>query len=104
MRKKHLKAATLICRIDVTAFAGVMFALVAMFLLPATVIIDFRGAIASEKVPTIARRFAWALFPPQLIEIDHKSIRPHRSEMKNLSPYASGHEGRTQLFYVPFHQ
>jgi biopolymer transport protein TolR len=42
MRQKHSKSAKLICRIDVTAFAGVMFALVAMFLLPATVVTDFR--------------------------------------------------------------
>jgi biopolymer transport protein ExbD len=33
-----------ICRIDVTAFAAVMFALVAMFLLPAMMIVDHRGA------------------------------------------------------------
>ena len=33
--RTHSKSAKLICRIDVTALAGVMFALVAMFLLPA---------------------------------------------------------------------
>jgi hypothetical protein len=31
------------------------------------------------------------LFPPQLIEIGHESIRPHWAEMKNLSQCA--HEG-----------
>jgi len=38
----------------------------------------------STKVPTTAGRFTWALFPPQLIEIGHKSIRPLRSEMKTF--------------------
>lgn len=33
-------AANVICRIDVTAFASVMFALVAMFVLPAAVVVD----------------------------------------------------------------
>jgi biopolymer transport protein TolR len=40
-RQNSLKS--LICRIDVTAFAGVMFALVAMFLLPAGIVVDYRG-------------------------------------------------------------
>jgi biopolymer transport protein TolR len=45
MRQQHTRSCRLICRIDVTAFAGVMFALVAMFLLPATIVIDSpRGA------------------------------------------------------------
>jgi biopolymer transport protein TolR len=43
-RSNSLKS--LICRIDVTAFAGVMFALVAMFLLPAEIVVDFRGPSA----------------------------------------------------------
>ncbi len=40
MRQKRSNSANLICRIDVTAFAGVMFALVAMFLIPATTVVD----------------------------------------------------------------
>jgi biopolymer transport protein ExbD/biopolymer transport protein TolR len=40
LRQSHSTPANLICRIDVTAFAAVMFALVAMFLLPATVVVD----------------------------------------------------------------
>ena len=43
-RSNSLKS--LICRIDVTAFAGVMFALGAMFLLPAEIVVDFRGPSA----------------------------------------------------------
>ncbi|MGC1452887.1 MAG: biopolymer transporter ExbD [Candidatus Sulfotelmatobacter sp.] len=43
-RSNSLKS--LLCRIDVTAFAGVMFALVAMFLLPAEIVVDFRGPSA----------------------------------------------------------
>jgi biopolymer transport protein TolR len=44
MRHKRPRAMPRICRIDVTAFAAVMFALVAMFLLPAMMIVDHRGA------------------------------------------------------------
>jgi biopolymer transport protein ExbD len=40
VRQPRSKSAKLICTIDVTAFAGVMFALVAMFLLPAMVVVD----------------------------------------------------------------
>jgi biopolymer transport protein TolR len=40
LRQPQPKSANLICSIDVTAFAGVMFALVAMFLFPAAVVID----------------------------------------------------------------
>lgn len=40
MRKSDFEFAKFICRIDVTAFAAVMFALVAMFLLPTMVVID----------------------------------------------------------------
>ena len=40
VRQSQSKSANLICTIDVTAFAGIMFALVAMFLLPASVVID----------------------------------------------------------------
>ena len=40
MRQPRSQSAKLICAIDVTAFAGIMFALVAMFLLPATVVVD----------------------------------------------------------------
>jgi biopolymer transport protein ExbD len=40
MREENSKSARPICRIDVTAFAGVMFALVAMFLLPAAIVVD----------------------------------------------------------------
>ncbi|HKT88586.1 MAG TPA: biopolymer transporter ExbD [Candidatus Sulfotelmatobacter sp.] len=43
MRQKHPQSTKLICRIDVTAFAAIMFALVGMFLLPATIIVDFKG-------------------------------------------------------------
>jgi biopolymer transport protein TolR len=39
VRKPH-RSAKFICRIDVTPLAAVMFALVAMFLLPAMVVID----------------------------------------------------------------
>lgn len=40
MNRRRASATELICRIDVSAFAGIMFALVAMFVLPATVVID----------------------------------------------------------------
>ncbi|MGA8314168.1 MAG: biopolymer transporter ExbD [Terriglobales bacterium] len=40
MSRPRSEFANLICRIDVTAFAGVMFALVGMFLLPAMVVVD----------------------------------------------------------------
>jgi biopolymer transport protein TolR len=39
-RRHSASAAEVICRIDVTAFASVMFALVAMFVLPAMVVVD----------------------------------------------------------------
>jgi biopolymer transport protein TolR len=45
MLQPRSKSAALICRIDVTAFAAVMFVLVAMFLFPATMVVDSpRGA------------------------------------------------------------
>jgi len=40
VRQAQPRSAKLICTIDVTGLAGVMFALVAMFLLPAAVVID----------------------------------------------------------------
>jgi biopolymer transport protein TolR len=40
VRHPQSESARLICRIDVTAFAAVMFALVGMFLLPAMVVVD----------------------------------------------------------------
>jgi biopolymer transport protein ExbD len=50
MRQEHSKSARLICRIDVIAFAGVMFALVAMFLLPATIVVDSPRSAAGLPV------------------------------------------------------
>jgi len=40
VRQRQSRSAKFICTIDVTGFAGVMFALVAMFLLPAAVVND----------------------------------------------------------------
>jgi biopolymer transport protein ExbD len=49
-RQEHSKSARLICRIDVTAFAGIMFALVAMFLLPSTIVVDLPRSAAGLPV------------------------------------------------------
>lgn len=40
-RRDSVRAAGLICRIDVTALASIMFALVALFVLPARFAVDF---------------------------------------------------------------
>jgi biopolymer transport protein TolR len=40
VNQRRPSTAQLICRIDASAFAGIMFALVAMFVLPATVVVD----------------------------------------------------------------
>jgi biopolymer transport protein TolR len=40
MRQQHPQSAQLICRIDATGFAAIMFTLVAMFLVPASIIVD----------------------------------------------------------------
>jgi biopolymer transport protein TolR len=40
LNRRRPSATELICKIDVSAFAGIMFALVAMFVLPATVVVD----------------------------------------------------------------
>jgi biopolymer transport protein TolR len=44
VHQESSKSGKLICKIDVTAFAGVMFALVAMFLLPTMVVHSPRNA------------------------------------------------------------
>src|ERR1700722_3534518 len=44
MRQKHSKSTKLFCRVDVTAFAGVMVLLVAIFLLPARFGVDLPNA------------------------------------------------------------
>ncbi len=46
MRRRPSSLRDLICRIDVTAFAAVTLALVAMFLLPASIVIHYMGPSA----------------------------------------------------------
>jgi biopolymer transport protein TolR len=50
MRPPNPQSQALICRIDVTAFAAVMFALVAMFLVPAAIVIDSPRTAAAVGV------------------------------------------------------
>jgi biopolymer transport protein TolR len=51
----HSSLKSLICRIDVTAFASVMFALVAMFLIPAS-IVDHRERISVDLAKVLHPR------------------------------------------------
>ena len=67
MRRPHSESAKLICRIDVTAFARVMFALVGMFLLPAMVVVD-----SPRDAAHIAVDFAEASNPKEMPYADRE--------------------------------
>lgn len=61
MRRKRFNSGHPICRIDVTAFAALMFALVAMFLLPASIVIDHHGSSVDLVRVSHARAMPGAL-------------------------------------------
>jgi biopolymer transport protein ExbD len=62
MRQARQRSSKLICRFDVTAFAAALFVLVAMFLLPAAIVMDTPRNAARMPVEQVKASHAVALW------------------------------------------